>query len=174
MECVETVLSRLDSDGFLLVNDYGPTLPEQVRDHSTAQRFGPATAMGLNFPRPCERRGRHVPALAAGKTAACDHRALSSLEYGARDGGSSVVADEAQLSTISTMQLSGLAVLVVGLTAAAQEKAPQPIAHFHHLHLNVTDPASAINFYAAKLECERRKSPVGYVIDGCVHEALIR
>jgi catechol 2,3-dioxygenase-like lactoylglutathione lyase family enzyme len=51
--------------------------------------------------------------------------------------------------------------LLAGLVAPAQEKAPQSLAHFHHLHLNVTDPAAAIDFYATKLECERRKSPAG-------------
>jgi catechol 2,3-dioxygenase-like lactoylglutathione lyase family enzyme len=33
--------------------------------------------------------------------------------------------------------------------------APTPIAHFHHLHLNTTDPASAINFYTSKFDCEK-------------------
>ncbi len=50
IECLEAVLPQLESNGFVLVNDYGPTLPEQVVDHPAAQRFGPATAMGLNFP----------------------------------------------------------------------------------------------------------------------------
>jgi catechol 2,3-dioxygenase-like lactoylglutathione lyase family enzyme len=27
-------------------------------------------------------------------------------------------------------------------------------AHFHHLHLNSTDPAAAINFYTSKFDCE--------------------
>jgi predicted enzyme related to lactoylglutathione lyase len=30
-----------------------------------------------------------------------------------------------------------------------------PVAHFHHLHLNVTDPAAAINFYTSKFDCEK-------------------
>ena len=33
--------------------------------------------------------------------------------------------------------------------------APAPVAHFHHLHLNATDPAAAINFYTSKFDCER-------------------
>src|SRR5262245_40080551 len=30
-------------------------------------------------------------------------------------------------------------------------------AHFHHLHLNTTDPAAAINFYTGNFECEKRR-----------------
>src|SRR5262245_39386055 len=33
----------------------------------------------------------------------------------------------------------------------------QNTAHFHHLHLNSTDPKAAIEFYTARLESERRK-----------------
>ena len=32
---------------------------------------------------------------------------------------------------------------------------PAPLAHFHHLHLNATDPAAAINFYTTKFDCEK-------------------
>jgi predicted enzyme related to lactoylglutathione lyase len=38
------------------------------------------------------------------------------------------------------------------LTAFAQE---QPLAHFHHVHLNSTDPAAAIEFYARHFDCEK-------------------
>src|SRR5260370_1177415 len=51
--------------------------------------------------------------------------------------------------------------LCVMVTAPAQEKPPepaaQPLAHFHHLHLNTTDPAAAVGFYTSKLESEKRK-----------------
>jgi len=40
------------------------------------------------------------------------------------------------------------------LSAAAQEP---PKAHFHHIHLNATDPAAAIDFYTARFDCERAK-----------------
>ena len=30
-----------------------------------------------------------------------------------------------------------------------------PVAHFHHLHLNTTDPQAAINFYTSKFDCEK-------------------
>jgi len=33
--------------------------------------------------------------------------------------------------------------------------APSVAAHFHHLHLNTTDPAAAINFYTSKFDCEK-------------------
>ena len=37
-----------------------------------------------------------------------------------------------------------------------QQTAPPPaIAHFHHLHLNTTDSAAAINFYTTKFDCEK-------------------
>jgi catechol 2,3-dioxygenase-like lactoylglutathione lyase family enzyme len=32
-----------------------------------------------------------------------------------------------------------------------------PAAHFHHLHLNATDPAADIEFYTAKFDCEKGK-----------------
>jgi catechol 2,3-dioxygenase-like lactoylglutathione lyase family enzyme len=50
--------------------------------------------------------------------------------------------------------LRSLFVLSVIGSAAAQE---QPIAHFHHIHLNATDPAAAIAFYTAKFDCERAR-----------------
>ena len=43
--------------------------------------------------------------------------------------------------------------LLIGLLAAgacfAQEAPHGQLAHFHHVHLNVTDPAAAIASYAA-------------------------
>jgi len=32
-----------------------------------------------------------------------------------------------------------------------------PPAHFHHIHLNATDPAAAIDFYTTKFDCEKAK-----------------
>ena len=34
---------------------------------------------------------------------------------------------------------------------------PMPLAHFHHIHLNATDPAAAIDFYTSKFDCEKAK-----------------
>ncbi len=41
---------------------------------------------------------------------------------------------------------------IASLTAFAQEK---PVAHFHHVHLNSTDPAAAIEFYTHHFDCEK-------------------
>ena len=53
------------------------------------------------------------------------------------------------------------AATAIALVSLAQNEPSKPLAHFHHLHLNVTDPAAAIDFYASKLECEKKKSPLG-------------
>jgi len=47
-----------------------------------------------------------------------------------------------------------LILLALAITAFAQEA---PKAHFHHIHLNATDPAAAIDFYTRKFDCEKRK-----------------
>ncbi|HKW97614.1 MAG TPA: VOC family protein [Bryobacteraceae bacterium] len=41
----------------------------------------------------------------------------------------------------------------VALAAFAQ----MPPAHFHHIHLNATNPAAAIDFYTSKFDCEKAK-----------------
>jgi catechol 2,3-dioxygenase-like lactoylglutathione lyase family enzyme len=40
--------------------------------------------------------------------------------------------------------------LLVAAACSAQQ-----LAHFHHVHLNVTDPAAAIAFYTSKFDCEK-------------------
>lgn len=61
---------------------------------------------------------------------------------------------------------AGLALCAFGFSA--QEGKPQapenksaetqfPEAHFHHLHLNTTDPKAAIDFYTSKFDCERAR-----------------
>ncbi len=52
--------------------------------------------------------------------------------------------------------LLGLALIVPAQEQSSQPVA-QPLAHFHHVHLNTTDPQAAIGFYTAKLESEKRK-----------------
>jgi hypothetical protein len=38
--------------------------------------------------------------------------------------------------------------LIAAVAALSQQDTPAPaLAHFHHLHLNSTDPAAAIDFY---------------------------
>ncbi len=44
------------------------------------------------------------------------------------------------------------AVITLPLALAAQEP---PKVHFHHLHINSTDPAAAIDFYTHKFDCEK-------------------
>lgn len=44
--------------------------------------------------------------------------------------------------------------LITAMTLAGQNV---PDAHFHHLHLNATDPAAAIEFYTAKFDAEKGK-----------------
>jgi catechol 2,3-dioxygenase-like lactoylglutathione lyase family enzyme len=53
--------------------------------------------------------------------------------------------------------LFGLSSLVI--TAQTDQKTtPQlPEAHFHHLHLNTTDPKAAIDFYTSKFDCEKAR-----------------
>ncbi|HEY6274581.1 MAG TPA: VOC family protein [Terriglobales bacterium] len=41
-------------------------------------------------------------------------------------------------------------------SAPATQPAPA-LAHFHHLHLNATDPAADIAFYTAKFDCEKAR-----------------
>jgi catechol 2,3-dioxygenase-like lactoylglutathione lyase family enzyme len=41
---------------------------------------------------------------------------------------------------------------LASLAAFAQDK---PLAHFHHVHLNSTDPAAAIEFYTHHFDCEK-------------------
>lgn len=48
--CVEACLGMLDALGFIIMNDYGPVHIEQVAGHSMSQRFGPTSALGINFP----------------------------------------------------------------------------------------------------------------------------
>ena len=46
-----------------------------------------------------------------------------------------------------------LSLLLAVLAAWAQDK--PPAAHFHHVHLNSTDPAAAIDFYTHHFDCEK-------------------
>ncbi|MEW6126988.1 MAG: VOC family protein [Acidobacteriota bacterium] len=41
--------------------------------------------------------------------------------------------------------------------STAQNAPPAPVGHFHHLHLNVTDPAANVEFYPSKFDCEKAK-----------------
>jgi len=64
------------------------------------------------------------------------------------------------------ISIVGTCLFLLGITPAVEraeqakpQDAPAAIApaHFHHLHLNVTDPAANINFYTSKFDCEKGK-----------------
>lgn len=48
-------------------------------------------------------------------------------------------------------------VFVAAALITAGAHAQEPPAHFHHVHLNSTDPAKAIDFYTSKFDCEKAK-----------------
>ena len=49
LQCVDTLLPRLERDGFMLIHDYEAGPFEDGRTSAAAQRFGPAIGVGLNF-----------------------------------------------------------------------------------------------------------------------------
>ncbi len=51
------------------------------------------------------------------------------------------------------MKFAGI--LVAAALACCAQDTTHQLAHFHHVHLNVTDPAAAINFYTSKFDCEK-------------------
>jgi catechol 2,3-dioxygenase-like lactoylglutathione lyase family enzyme len=53
--------------------------------------------------------------------------------------------------------IAGLTMIAGAFIGQSQEPPAPPLAHFHHVHLNSTDPKAAINFYTTKLESEKRK-----------------
>jgi len=64
------------------------------------------------------------------------------------------------ISLLSAMMLLlGVNPKARGFEQAKPQEPPPPVAvaHFHHLHLNATDPAAAINFYTSKFDCEKGK-----------------
>ncbi|HZS08047.1 MAG TPA: VOC family protein [Blastocatellia bacterium] len=66
----------------------------------------------------------------------------------------SVIARSLLFSAALTLCASGLS----ARRAAGQDQAaPVPTAHFHHLHLNTTDPKAAIDFYTSKFDCEKAR-----------------
>jgi len=50
IECLEALLGSIAPTGFVLVNDYSPANDEGNAQALASQRFGPTTAVGLNFP----------------------------------------------------------------------------------------------------------------------------
>jgi tetratricopeptide (TPR) repeat protein len=50
IECLNTCCRSLGPAGFALWNDYGSVQRDQIAGHAASQRFGPTSALGLNFP----------------------------------------------------------------------------------------------------------------------------
>jgi catechol 2,3-dioxygenase-like lactoylglutathione lyase family enzyme len=53
--------------------------------------------------------------------------------------------------------VAGAQAIAENLSAPAQTEHKIEQAHFHHLHLNTTDPKRAIDFYTQKFDCEKAK-----------------
>src|SRR5215831_4276384 len=54
------------------------------------------------------------------------------------------------------VSLAGASACAVAVWALAQEAPTPPKAHFHHVHVNATDPDASSRFYASKFEAERK------------------
>src|SRR5260370_14202575 len=55
-------------------------------------------------------------------------------------------------------RLLAVLILVVAVTSMGQQPAPPvSLVHFHHVQLNSTDPAAAIDFYTSKFDCEKAR-----------------
>jgi len=50
IQCLSACLELLCAAGFVLWNDYGSVQRDQIAGHAATQRFGPTSALGLNFP----------------------------------------------------------------------------------------------------------------------------
>ena len=49
------------------------------------------------------------------------------------------------------------ALILAAVSLSAGQSAPAAPAHFHHVHLNATDPAADLNFYTARFDCEKAR-----------------
>ncbi|MBI3684218.1 MAG: tetratricopeptide repeat protein [Acidobacteria bacterium] len=50
IQCLSACSELLGAAGFVLWNDYGSVQRDQIAGHAATQRFGPTSALGLNFP----------------------------------------------------------------------------------------------------------------------------
>ncbi len=56
------------------------------------------------------------------------------------------------------LRLLAVLILVGAVTSFGQQPAPPvSLAHFHHVQLNSTDPAAAMDFYTSKFDCEKAR-----------------
>lgn len=58
---------------------------------------------------------------------------------------------------IKLWSVKALALITLAASCASASAWQMPEAHFHHLHLNTTDPKAAIDFYTGKFDCEKAK-----------------
>ena len=63
--------------------------------------------------------------------------------------------DALQTSSIIPSMLSTRSVAILALSCGPAFAQTVPDAHFHHLHLNSTDPKAAIEFYTTKFDAEK-------------------
>jgi catechol 2,3-dioxygenase-like lactoylglutathione lyase family enzyme len=62
-------------------------------------------------------------------------------------------------STARVLIVSVVLTLSVGIVLNPGQT---PVVHFHHVHINSTDPAGSIAFYSAKFDCEKATGPDGH------------
>src|SRR5688572_29508713 len=61
------------------------------------------------------------------------------------------------MTRLSFVAAACASLLPATASAQAPESPPAPTAHFHHVHLNTTDPDAAIEFYTTKFKARREK-----------------
>src|SRR6185369_983446 len=67
-------------------------------------------------------------------------------------------ANAAMPFTVGCARMIRCLILTIGVILSVSSLGvAEPSAHFHHLHLNTTDPAAAIKFYTTKFDCEQRQ-----------------
>jgi catechol 2,3-dioxygenase-like lactoylglutathione lyase family enzyme len=82
---------------------------------------------------------------------------------GSHPGGASGIDRRRPSPRIVAIMLAGILWCTAGsgrsYDRATGELDASPVApaHFHHLHLNTTDPAAAINFYTSKFDCGKKR-----------------
>ena len=47
------------------------------------------------------------------------------------------------------------ALAALGITALSFSQETVPSAHWHHVHINATDPKASVNFYTSKFDCDK-------------------
>ncbi len=80
-----------------------------------------------------------------------------------------------QLAT-STQVLSVSLALAASIGIAitnAQSQVVAPVAHFHHVHINATDPDASIAFYTSKFDCQKATGPDGHPAIHAAHSWIL-